>query len=429
MPPSRNPRQLRCRRHQAALRRPRVSGLRPAVSRCELEQAIAPQASPLGDPVAFEADIPIYLIDEPGQLLLVREDLAQSDAIAIDSESNSLHAYREQVCFVQLRGQGPIYLVDTLRVTDLRVLEPVLGERGPRKIIHGADYDVTCVKRDFQLALAPVFDTMLASQILGSEHVGLGAVTERTCGVTLPKEHARHDWGARPLDPDYIPYLAGDVLYLHEIYKVLCSELEEVDRTEAAEIEFRRVEAMEWSRPTAPDPEAFRKVKGARTLDQEGLSILKELHSWREGLASKRNVPAFRVLGNAQLLHLARVKPRSVSALRNLKGIGPSTMRHGKRILQAIANGIDRKKSVPVRLKRSGERPDRKVQERVETLKDWRRDQAADEDVPTLVVLPNHVIGRLAEQPPKTIYELRQVEGMGERRTARYGDGILQILT
>ncbi|HMS16359.1 MAG TPA: HRDC domain-containing protein, partial [Planctomycetota bacterium] len=260
------------------------------------------------------------------------------------------------------------------------------------------------------------------------EHVGLGAVVHHATGVVLEKDHAKHDWGARPLDRRYIPYLAGDVAYLHDTHRALQSQLEACNRSEAAYIEFYRVEQMEWKRPDQPDPDAFRRIKGSRDLDQVGLSILKETAALREQLAAQRDVPPFRILGNAQLLTLAARQPRSESELRRLPGMGRGVDRLAKPLFEAVQRGVRNSADVPLRLPSTGERKDRREEALEEDLRSWRRSAVQRDQVPPLVVLPNHVLERLVRERPANHAQLETVVGMGIQRIKDYGDEILRVL-
>src|SRR4051812_28273192 len=89
--------------------------------------------------------------------------LRGSRRVAVDSESDSLYHQREKVCLIQVGTEsGGLYLIDTLEVPDLSPLGPVIADPGILKIFHGADYDVTTMKRDFGFTFAGVFDTMIA---------------------------------------------------------------------------------------------------------------------------------------------------------------------------------------------------------------------------------------------------------------------------
>ncbi len=76
-------------------------------------------------------------------------DLSRHWVIAIDTESNSLFAYREQVCLIQISTGETDYLVDPLALSDLSALAPIFADPQIEKVFHAAEYDVICLKRDF----------------------------------------------------------------------------------------------------------------------------------------------------------------------------------------------------------------------------------------------------------------------------------------
>jgi ribonuclease D len=348
--------------------------------------------------------------------------------VALDTESNSLHVYQERVCFIQVCVEGTVFIVDTVALRDLDPLADALASPHATKVLHGADYDVVCLRRDFGITLSPLFDTMIAGQILGLEQLGLGALVSRYFDVELDKGHAKHDWGRRPLESRYIPYLVEDVIFLEELRHHLWEDLEATDRTEEAEIEFERVARQEWSGKQAPDPEGFRKIKGSRDLDQQGLSVLRELYMLREELARDANVPPFRVLTNEQLLLLSSERPRSAAALMEMRPVRGSARRIVPRLLDAIGRGVRRHQDVPLRLPQTGSRPPEVQLAVAEGLRQWRRQVTQGAQLPPLVVLPNHVIERLAATRPATLDDLARTPALGTKRLRLYGAAILDII-
>src|SRR5512136_1299303 len=102
-------------------------------------------------------------VRKPESLARLLHSLEGCRAIALDTESDSLYHHFEKVCLVQLATDaGEAFLVDTIVLRDLSPLAPVLCDPGITKVLHGADYDVTTLKRDFGLRLAFLFDTMIA---------------------------------------------------------------------------------------------------------------------------------------------------------------------------------------------------------------------------------------------------------------------------
>jgi ribonuclease D len=71
-------------------------------------------------------------------------------ALALDSESDSLHHHKEKVCLVQAAdGGGHAWLIDPLQGPDLSPLGRIVADPAVVKVLHGADYDVVTMKRDF----------------------------------------------------------------------------------------------------------------------------------------------------------------------------------------------------------------------------------------------------------------------------------------
>jgi ribonuclease D len=356
--------------------------------------------------------------------------LAGSRALALDSESDSLHHYKEKVCLIQLATEGgEAVLVDPLVGLDLSPLAPVLADPAVRKVLHGADYDVTTLKRDFGFAFAGLFDSMIAARFLGLPAIGLQAVAQAELGAALSKDSQKDDWSVRPLKPQQEAYALEDVRHLLALHARLESKLKEVGRLEWVIEESAAVAELPPARRER-DPEAWQGVKGARALKARSLSVLRELHAWREARAEKRNVPTFKVLGGEQLLALAEKSPRNAADLAKVRGL-PSWLRENPgEILDAIARGL----AVPERqlpeLPKAPRRPTQtEAQKRRDAaLKAWRVIEAKRLAVEVSVVLPQRLIDRLTEAPPRDLEALAVVEGLRRWRLGAFGSSILGAL-
>src|SRR5512138_1483490 len=146
---------------------------------------------------------PSFVADAPAVEALARR-LAAEPVLAVDTESNSFHVYRERICLVQISTRDEDFIVDPLAV-DLAPLGAVLCD-GRETVLHGADYDVRCMKREWGWRLPRLFDTMAAARRLGRTGLGLSALVEAQFGVRLSKAHQRSDWGRRPLTPEQVAY-------------------------------------------------------------------------------------------------------------------------------------------------------------------------------------------------------------------------------
>jgi ribonuclease D len=279
------------------------------------------------------APTPILIADPPG-LAQLAEALRAEPVVALDTESNSFHVYKERVCLLQISTPAGDWILDPLAV-DVRGLGEVLCD-GRETVLHGADYDVRCLRREYGWQFPHLFDTMAAARRLGRTALGLSALVEAQFGVKLSKAFQRSDWGHRPLTPDQLAYAALDTHFLLALHARLTAELVERNALDAARGEFTRIAAAEF-RERVFDPEGYRKVKGARELDAEGRRILRSLYLAREERARAADRPPFKVLGEQAMLDLARRRPRTDEAIRDIPGVTPSVLRRmGDAILRAM---------------------------------------------------------------------------------------------
>lgn len=350
-----------------------------------------------------------------------------AEVLAVDTESDSLYRYRERVCFLQIGVGGKAYLVDTLAVRDLGAFADACANPAQTKVLHGADYDVSCLRRDFGIRFANLFDTMIASQLVGREQLGLAALVREFYGVELDKSLTTHDWGRRPLEEKYVRYLADDVVFLEGLRRSLLDELGRHDALEEASIEFRRVSAAAASREPF-DPEGFRRIKGARDLNRVGLSALRALCVIRDRAAAAEDRPPFKILGNHVLLDVARRLPRTPAELRAAVGVNDYVLRrHGEAILAAVREGVATAETLALRPPRTEPRPSDEQLSVAEALRAWRKEAARKDGRTTMLVLPNHLLNRVADALPRTIGDLVRLPDFGAARAARYGPEIVAI--
>ncbi|MFI5007750.1 MAG: ribonuclease D, partial [Solirubrobacterales bacterium] len=262
-------------------------------------------------------------IRTPDDLHALARSLEGCRALALDSESDSLYHHFEKVCLVQIAtDRGDACLVDPLAVSDLSPLAPFLADPGIVKVLHGADYDVTTLKRDFGFSFAGLFDTMIAARFLGLPEIGLQAVAKAELGVAISKDSQKDDWSRRPLTPTQEAYALADVHNLLALRDRLESKLREAGRLEWVREECDAVAALEAAR-RRKDPDAWQKVKGARRLKPRALAALRELFLWREGGAEARDIPPFKIIGNETLLALAEKPPQNLAELGQVRGVLP----------------------------------------------------------------------------------------------------------
>jgi hypothetical protein len=61
-------------------------------------------------------------------------------------------------------------------------------------------------------------------------------------------------------------------------------------------------------------------------------------------------------------------------------------------------------------------------------LRDWRKATAEQEGIPVYAVLTNEQLAAVATRRPASAAELRAVEGLGEAKAGKYGEGVLAVV-
>ena len=353
--------------------------------------------------------------------------LALHEVVAVDTESNSLHAYREVVCLIQFSTPDADYIVDPINLPDLSALAPVFANPDQQKIFHAAEYDLICLRRDHQFEFTNIFDTMSAARSLGWPQVGLAAILDSHFGVTLNKKYQRADWKRRPLTPEQLDYARLDTHYLAALRDKQLEALTESGRWTEAHEEFERLARVRGDTDSAATgPATFWRVKGARDLTPAQAAVLHALFAYREQQAERLDRPPFKVMGESTLMELAVRAPRRAEDLQGVTGMTPDQIHnraHG--VLQAIQQGLD----APAQHAPAVQRESDDVLDRYDHLHTWRKNRARARGVESDVILPRSALWVLARCPPRTHGELAQISEVGPWRRDTYGAEILALLS
>lgn len=308
--------------------------------------------------------------------------------VGLDLEADSLYRYSERICLVQVCYGESVELIDPLNGEDL---EPLVSWLKSAKIwMHGADYDMSLMTREWQMVPPVLYDTQIAAQLLGCERFGYASLVEQYFGVELSKSSQKADWGRRPLSDKMLEYARNDVRYLLPLAAKVEAQLKELGRydwfIESCCASRDRVIAREGERK-----EHWR-INGSGKLRPRGMVFLKSLWEWRDGEAASWNRPSFMVATNKQLIAWSAILSSDGSIETSPK------MRPDRR--RRLYNAIEAAQKVPkeewpVRPKRERHQKDEAFEEKLKTLMGERNEIGAELGIDPSVIASRPVLEQI----------------------------------
>jgi ribonuclease D len=322
--------------------------------------------------------LPSAPIASHGELAALIEQISAADRVAIDTEADSLHSYREKLCLLQLsvptavsaRGYND-FIVDPLAGLDLEPLRKALETR--EIVLHGADYDLRMLRLGLNFTACTIFDTQIAARLLGIREFSLAALVKHYFGLELPKGSQKANWAKRPLPARMAEYAINDVHYLLALTEKLEAELDACQRRDWLRQSCRRaIEQAAVARARKPDE--FWRVRGSGSIQGRPAAVLRALWHWREREAEMADRPPFHILQNEKLLNAAvGVASGSMPDYKHFSHRRRQAFREAARLGLAVPES-----DWPVLARRFGTRPTAETVRRTEELRQ-RRDKSAEE--------------------------------------------------
>jgi ribonuclease D len=372
-------------------------------------------------------EAPLIATAGPFEELMHR--LAGETCLALDTEASSFHRYHERIGLVQLSNRTETFLLDPMALKEVSALGRILGSEHTETVIHDADYDLRLLKRMYGFRVRNIFDTLIAAELINEPELGLASLLRKYFGIQLDKRFQKADWCKRPLTPEMLAYAAMDTRHLIALRDVLAEQLEAKGRMAWAKEEFGLLTEVPFLAKEDATP-AFLRIKGAKALKPKDLAVLRELHTWRDGVASQLDRAPFMVLGNDVLLGLAAGPVTEHAGLAQVKGIGPSAMdKYAADIISAMQRGIQAPKEQWPRLERPRRFPrDPGLDERMKRMKTVRDELALAFDLRPGIVAANQLLLDIARLRPGDAEALAAVPGMRRYQVEAFGEALLKVL-
>ena len=369
----------------------------------------------------------LYL-DTVGDVERFTSEISATREIALDTEGASFHRFVDRIYLLQLSTRQHHAVIDPLPIGVPSGLGALLEDPSVEVVFHDADYDLRLLQQDYGWQVRTIFDTRIAAQLLGYTAFGLAALLERFFEVKLDKKHQRADWSMRPLTEGMLDYAAQDTRHLLQLKDQLAAELERTGRTTWAREEFSLLEGTRWQDETPGT--AYLRVKGARDLSRRELAVLRELVPWRDAVAGSLDRATFRVLGNEQLLDIARTQPRTKEALAKVKGMPRAVLeQRGEELLDAVRRALAVPETELPKFPRAA-RWDRdpEFDARVSALKTARDAAAKRLQLDPGVLCSRDRLEAVARRNPATVEEVAEVNELRRWQVAELAEAFVEAL-
>ena len=354
--------------------------------------------------------------------------LEKEPAIGVDLEADSMFHYRERVCLLQISTPSQNILADPLALKDISPLEPVFADPHVRKVIHGADYDIRSLNRDFGIEVRALFDTHIAARFLGYRETGLASLLKEKFGLTIDKKYQKKDWSKRPLSTRMLGYAAQDASHLLPLARILKEELRAKARLFWVEEEC---EIQSRVRPATIDKNPlFLKFKGAGRLDSRSLAVLEAILQFRNKVARRRDLPPFKVLANGPIMGMVTKRPMTEAEIKEIKGLSPRQVKAlGPSLFKKIGEALDlAREELPVYPKKADKRISPRAAERAKALRKWRERRAGELVLEPGLVCANAQIQSLALIHPMKSEDLEGINGLKNWQRQVFGREICELL-
>jgi ribonuclease D len=369
----------------------------------------------------------VYL-DTPDALSRFLSSIGRTDAIALDTEGASYHRFVDRIYLLQLSTRDKSAIIDPLPLGTPPLLGDLLASPNVEVVFHDADYDLRLLQQDYGWHVRNIFDTRVAAQLLGIRAFGLAALLERYFGVKLDKKHQRADWSRRPLTRDMLEYAALDTAHLLALRDRLAEELDRAGRRAWAREEFALLEGTRWS---ADDTDsAYLRLKGARDLTRRELAVLRELVPWRDAVAKQADRATFRVIGNEQLLAIAKEQPVARDGLAAIKGMPRGLLEsRGTELIAAVRRGLAVAEAELPRFPRAPRwERDADFDARVTALKAVRDEAAQRLDLDPGVLGARDRLEAVARKTPATLEQLAEIPELRRWQIDVLGEAFVRAL-
>lgn len=265
------------------------------------------------------------LLDRHEDVAALAERIRDDGVMGLDTEFVSERTYQPQLALLQVATRDEIFLIDPLadhiqEAPDQPIWD-LMAEPSVRTIVHSLDQEAQfCLQRTGKTP-GDLFDVQLAAAFSGHYYpIAYDKLVGRELRRGVGPSQSRTNWLQRPLTSAQCRYAAEDVRWLIRLHDRFLRRMS--DDPEQQRFGWLREETeARLSRLSTREADRWRRLSGANKLASRSLAALRELSSWRESVASERNIPFRRIASDDLLVAIAATRPTSAAELSSIRGI------------------------------------------------------------------------------------------------------------
>ncbi|MBR71700.1 MAG: ribonuclease D [Rhodospirillaceae bacterium] len=326
-----------------------------------------------------------------------------SSFITVDTEFIRDKTYWPKLCLIQIGGEQESVIIDPLsKDIDLESLLKLLNDTTVLKVFHAARQDLEVFYHLNGKIPSPIFDTQVAASVCGfGDAAGYEKLVNKLVGEKIDKTLRFTDWSQRPLSDKQLSYALSDVSHLRIIYEKLRKKLSDTGRESWIKEDMNTL--LNINNYDINPLQVWRKIK-TRGGSNRFYVILREIASWREIEARKKNIPRGRILKDEAINEIAAIAPSSVSELSKVRSLKnrKGDIQWGDAIINCVKVAIESPKNswpTPPEKKETY----RGVGPMMDLLKVLLKTQCETAEVAQRIVANNYDLQRIAAMPVKAL--------------------------
>lgn len=225
--------------------------------------------------------------------------------LAFDTEFITEKRFQPQLCLIQVATDVGTYLIDSLKIKNLKGLMEMMENPNILKITHAGENDYRIFYKLYGTLPKNVFDTQIADGFLNYQYpLSFKDLVKKYLKKELQKGFKVSDWSKRPIDERQLNYALEDVIYLYDLYDKLKIALAKRGR-----FGWVMHESQQLCKTTAYESDPYKDLAKSRTfasLRKKTKVFLIRLMDWRSSEAARKNMSKKMILDTKLMYEIAK---------------------------------------------------------------------------------------------------------------------------